>query len=280
MTGAFDNRLLRLKIALDGQEYTYDQNYYITATGIKYTSGLLGECALRIDNISRNVRDTLIKQTSPFQTERKLATITLDAGRESSGLFTLFQGQAVASNPTQPPDIGLFIRSMEASYYLGSTVTNWFPSINLLSVIARRVADDMKLTLDFQATDKTVADYSFSGAATKQVKKLNEIAGIVAFVDNTVLVVKDENKPRGDSVAKINKNTGLIGVPQITEVGINVRVLMTGELRVGQKISVESDINPAASGDFIIYTLSYDVSSWDTPFYWVIEARRYLIGTP
>lgn len=278
MTLAFDDRLMELGISVDGESYIYDQSFYIAAFGTKYTNGNLGECAIKIDNIAKSTRDMLINKTSPLVIPRKLATISLKLGRKSTGLFTVFEGQATASNPTQPPDVGLVIRSLATSYYLGSIVSNVFPTTALISVIAKKIADDLGLALEFRATDRPIVNFTFTGAAAKQIKKLNEIGGIEAHADTGKLIVRDINQPRSDTATLVSSETGMVGVPQINEYGVEVTMLINRELRIGEKIEVKSAINTAANGTYTIYKLAFEASSWETPFYWKIEGRRYAVG--
>ena len=278
MTAAFDSRLMEFAVNIDGETYIYDQSYYLAAYGVKYTNGNLGECSIRIDNIARHTRDTLISKTSPFAAHRQLATVSLKLGRQSTGLFTVFEGQATASNPTQPPDIGLFIHTLAGSYWMGTMVSNVFPTTAMISVIAKKIADDLGLALEFHATDRAVVNFTFTGAAVKQVKRLNEVGGIEAHIDTGKLIVRDINQPRRDTAVIVSQATGMIGVPQINEYGVNVTMLINQELLAGDKIEVKSDLNPAANGTYTIYKLGFEASSWETPFYWKIEARRYLVG--
>lgn len=273
MVAAFDNRLLKLDVALDGQTVSYEQDFYIYASGTKYTNGNIGEAIIRIDNISKVTRNLLITKTSPWVQPRKYVNITLSAGREGGGLFVLFQGQAFACNPTQPPDIGLIFKSLTQSFMLGNIGAFGAQNITSLKLISQKVADDIGVTLDFQATEKNVENYSFNGAALKQVQKLNQIGGVSAFVDNGKLIVLNSQTPRKSAKVLVNSNTGMIGVPEITEVGVRVRMLISNEIKVGDPVTIKSEINPAASGDYYIFKLAFEVASWEPPFYWIMDLR-------
>lgn len=271
---AFDNRLVRFGVTIDDETIEYDQTYQILATGTKYTDGTLGECALRIDNISKDTRDMLIAKTSPWVIPRTYANITLDVGRESIGTFRLFEGQATAANPTQPPDIGLIFTSLTLSFLLGNIGTLNMGPISKLSSICQRVATMLGVSLEFKATDRNIGNYSFGGPLVKQVQKLNDMGGICAFVDNTKLVVLNSNQARSEEPITVSAATGMIGVPQITELGVCVKTLINNEIKVGDSVKIESIINPAANGTFIVYKLGFEVASRDVPFYWLLELRK------
>lgn len=277
MTKAFDDRLITLTIQIEGETFVFDQNYYINAVGEKYAAPNLGIGEVRIDNIDKNTRDFLVSKTSLYNTNSTLpvpAILSLDVGRKSYGTFRLFTAQVIAGNPTQPPDIGLTLRAMTGAALLGLPLALTMPPNTLLSGISAQVAQKLGLTLSFQATDKNINNYSFTGGAAKQLQKLQEAGNVDAFIDNTTLIVKDSAKPRLGPVPLINQQTGMVGIPLITERGVSVTTLINNEVLVGGQMKVESDLNPAATGTWNIFKLGFEISSWEVPFYWTIEANN------
>lgn len=276
--GAFDDRLVTLTVEVDGETITYDQTFDMRANGIKYTNGNLGECAVRIDNISRIERDLLVTKTSPWQLQRTWATVSLYAGRASTKKFLLFAGQAKACNPTQPPDIGLVLQSLTIGVMLGNIGTLNAGPLATAQNISQQIATQTGLALDYQAKNNPqVGNYAFTGAVSKQVAKLNEFAGIYAYVDNKKLVVVDNPPPEAGMVL-ITAQTGMVGVPEVTEVGINVKMLILGELKAGTWVTVQSSMNTAVNGNFWIYQLGYEIATRDTPFYWLLQCRKFQLG--
>lgn len=280
MTEAFDDRLMKLKVEFDGKTIEYDQGYYIAAYGTKFTNGTLGECVLRLDNIDKQTRDLLVTKTSPWVIPRKYVNITLSVGRKSYGTFALFEGQAQACNPTQPPDIGLIFKSFASSFLLGNIGTLTAPPFSSLEKICQQIAEANGLTLDYQAGDRTIGNFSYTGALALLIKKINELGGVWAYQDGKTLVVTKSNRARSSRAIEINAKTGMIGIPSVNETGVSVKMLITNELRVGDLVNVKSEINPAANGDYIVYKLSYEVASRDTPFYWHMFLRpaNYALG--
>lgn len=274
MASAFDNRLITFEVTFkDGQKITYNQDFYIVASGMKFTNGNLGECIVRIDNIDKKIRDLLVTKTSPWAKPREYVNIVISAGRESIGTFVLFEGQAFASNPSQPPDIALTFKSFAQNYLLGNMGAFSAPQISSMKSICEQIAKSNNLTLDFQAKDKNIENYSFTGASLKQIDKINQMGGVVAFVDNSTLIVLDSNTPRKSQKVLINSATGMVGVPEITELGVRVRMLINNEIKVGDPVTVKSVINPATNGDYFIFRLSFEIASREEPFYWIMDLR-------
>jgi hypothetical protein len=283
MSEAFDSRLLQFTVSVEDQVFTWDQNYYIRSSGTKYTDGMLGECAIRIDNIAKSTRDFLVKKCVPWQpppAPRLFANIQLEVGRASTGTFLLFAGQAAAANPSQPPDIGLTFQSLANQYWLGNIGALNMGPMSSLSVIAQEVATLNHLTLQFKGTDFQVGNFSFTGAVAKLIDKLKALGNVWAFPDNGVLVVLSGGPTpaapppaRNNSPLLVNSETGMIGVPETDTFGLSVKMLINSELRAGDLIQVQSTMNPAANGVFTIFKLGFDIATWEAPWYWNIWAK-------
>lgn len=283
MTDAFDNRLISLQITVDNETLTYDQSYAIVASGTKYTNGNFADFLIRIDNIAKTDRNFLTTKTSPWSPQRTNALVSLNVGRASYGTFQMATGNAIACNPTQPPDIGLILKSQAFAASMGFVGAFSAPPTASLKSICQQVATNLGIPLDYQATQNpTIGNYHFSGASLVQVKKLNELANINAYIDNSsnTLVVLDNGTGRiNEPPIIVSSATGMVGVPEISEIGVRCKMLILNEIKVGSRIQIQSEINPAANGTYYIAKLGFEVASRDTPFYWLIDARVLLGST-
>lgn len=279
MAGAFDNRLVTVSIQTQGQTYTYDQRYFIRAQGERKASPLMSPAEFRIDNINRDLRNYLLTVCSPFsqqnyqnKTQAMLPFVTLDVGRDSFQPFRMFQGNCVAVAPTQPPDIGITLKTLQGIVLQMQSLTMTQPQNITLKTLAGQIAGNLGYSLEFTATDKQINNFSFSGTSYTQITKLAECGNIDVFIDNTTLVVKDHGTARQGTTPVISSQTGLVNVPVVNEYGVQLRSLINSEIKIGGSIQVQSQINPAANGIWYVYRLNYDVSTWETPFYWNIYA--------
>jgi hypothetical protein len=283
MTAAFDGRLMRLQIALadTGETFVYDQNYYISSSGVKYTTANFADFSVRIDNIKKPTRDLLINRTSLWAKNRTVANISLEVGRASYGTFQIAAAQCIASGVTQPPDIGLVFTSLSQVGAMGIVGAYTAAPITTLKVIAQQVAQSNNLTLDYQAKQNpTIGNYHFTGPAAVQIKKLTALADIDVYTDDTnrSLIVTDSGVARAVPIVQVNATTGMVGVPQLIEYGIRCKQLIRNEVKVGAPVKVQSAINPGANGTFTLTKLAFDASSWETPFYWTMDLRFQQAG--
>ncbi len=268
-----DPRIVRVGIEVDGVAKVYE-GLNITATGTKFANANQNECEVKITNLSKATRDYILSETSPFNANRTPKRLFVEAGRVSYGATRLFQGEITAATPSQPPDITITLKALTGNYAKGDIVARTGGLSTPLSVLSHRVADDLGLALQFEAREKMIANYAFSGAKIKQVDALGGAGGVSAFVDDGVLIVKERAAPLAGRLRVLNVDSGLIGIPEVTERGIKVRFLLDNRTVLGGALRLESVIYPAVNGEYTIYKLGFQVASRDTPFYWIAEASR------
>lgn len=273
MTLAFDNRVVQVGLEIDGQMHVFE-GLDIRASGTKYMSALHSTCELRISNIAREMRQKILTQSSPMmRTGIRPMRMTLDIGRESSGVFRLFDGVVFHGGITQPPDIGIMLYSLTNNFLKTQTIGVSFDVAVDLRVIAQRVADTCGLKLNYNCKPRSVDNYTFTGSPDKQIQKLNQMGNVVAFVDNDELVVIESNTAREGDTRIVNLFTGMVGIPQTTTTGVNVMVMADNTIKVGCRIRVESIQNPSANGEYIVMKMNYDIASRDEPFWYTLECK-------
>jgi hypothetical protein len=268
-----DQRIVKVSVEIGVRTHTY-QDLYISARGMKYANALQNECEITILNLNKQTRDYLLTETSPFNTNYVPKTITLEAGRQSYGTFRVYVGNVVAASVSQPPDIGITLKCLTGNFQKGNIIARNQPSQVSLSQVAKQVAKDLGTYLTFQAADKSISNFSFAGAALKQVEHLAFSGGVNVFIDDNTLVVKDQNVPLNNIVTVVNQNTGMVGIPELTEQGIRVVFLLDNRTVLGGTLRVSSVLNPAVNGDYVVYKLGFDIANRNDPFYYIAEAAR------
>lgn len=268
-----DQRILRVGVEVSGEMRWYE-GLRIIAKGSKVVSDTQNSCDVTIYNLSRDVRNYLLTETSPFNKNRTPKRLIVEAGRVSTGTARLFVGNIISSSPTQPPDIGLELKAHTGAFKKGELVARSGEPKEKLSSIAAKVADDLGASLVFEATDKYVANYSFSGAALRQVNALAAAGGVDAFHDDDELVVKDLGAPVKGRVKIIDNTTGMIGIPEATERGVKVKILFDLQTQLGCELRLTSQLNPALNGSYVNSKIDFELASRDTPWYFILEATR------
>jgi hypothetical protein len=272
---AIDNRVIKVSITIEGKINTFS-GLAITAQGSKYAGSTQNSCTIKIANLKKSHRDFLSTEGTPF---KRLAAsprqfVILEAGRESTGVSKVFEGDIVLVTLAQPPDIWTTIKCLTTQFQKGNIISTSEPAVSKLSIICQKAANDMGLSLNFLADDKDIANYGYTGSASKQINKIAQLADVDVYVDDNILVVKNKNSPLSQGSRVISEETGMVGIPEFTDFGVNVRFLFDTKVNVGDVIRVVSKLVPAADGEYIIYKLNFDLANRAQNFYYIAETRR------
>ncbi len=267
---AFDPRIVQVSIQFPDETLTFE-GLSIYASGRKYRATLQNTCECRIYNLTKEQRNYILSRTSPLNNPRQLINMSLNVGRESYGTFTLFNGYVAKSSTTQPPDIGISLSALTNGFEVGTILTNTQPALSQLSQIAAKIATDSGLSLDFRATDKQVANFSYNGSAAYQIHELNDMGDIVASVNNGILTVVNTGQANNNGAFLVNAANGMVGIPQFTENGVLVKIMINNIVQLGNKITLQSEMLPAANGDYIVQGIIYDIASRDQQFFYTLD---------
>lgn len=271
-----DLRRIRIGIEVLGRINWYeDQSMNVRATGTKYANPLQNDCSVTISGLSSQTRDFILTETSPFNSNRTPKRLIVEAGRVSLGVFRLFVGDIISASPGSPPDVSLTIKAKTSNSQSGNIVSVEGGAMQKLSSIADRVAREIGVGLDFIATDKNIANFSFSGAASRMVDLLQQSGSVRAFIDDDILIVKDYDSAHIGRIKILNQESGLVGVPKPTESGLEVTYMVDSESILGGMIRIDSRVFKSVNGDYIVDQLKFDVSTYDDAFFYTASCSRY-----
>lgn len=241
---------------------------------MKFSSATQNQCNVQISNLTRSQRNYILTRATPYSAPNNPTRVplymTVDVGRKSYGTFRLFEGDVFSSTVTQPPDIGIMLRSLTQSLQASLVVGLSMNATTPLETICQQVAQLNGLILNFQATPRMISNFSHTGAASKLIGKLNLVGNVIAFVDNKTLIVID-NEGYRDAAKNfnLNINTGMVGIPQATESGIMAKMLVVPDVQVGDRVSINSLINPSVNGNnYMLNSLGFEIANRDNPFFY------------
>ena len=300
-----DKRIIRVGFEIRGQLKTYD-NLAIVASGTKFANANQNTCEIALANMDATTRDYLLTECSPFNKNATPKRMFLEVGRESYGTFRLFEGDFTYATLGQKStvkeggdkgkgdkdnddsggavtmsgggaemDIWVNLKALTLDSKKGQVVARSGMPQQKLSDLAAGVARDLGVALDFSATDKDISNYAFTGGNLKQVDKLGDAGAVSAYIDDGRLVIKDINLPLPGFLRVLDIDSGMVGKPEFTEQGCKVKFLLDPQTKLGGALEIRSKAVPAANGVYIIYKLSYEVATRDTPFYYLAECIRY-----
>lgn len=262
----FDDRVLQVGIELNGQLVVYE-NAAMTVKISKSTDSKQNSCEVTIANLLTESIDYLVTESSPWNPNSKPKVVTVLAGRASTGPERIFTGDITSAIPTMPPDRILTMRAntQDGAKYTWQTRSS--PKTIQLSELSAGIAKDYGLKLKFEATDRTVVKYVYNGTRAKQIEKLESVGNIDAYIDDDILVVKDLGKALKGEARVISSRTSMIGIPVLDDKGVKVRVLFDPTIVLGQQIEIQSDVNKAANGQYVIYAMNISLANRSLDWY-------------
>lgn len=263
-----DLRRVRIGVEVQGQINWYE-GLRVKATGSKHADPTQNECTVTMTGLSKDVRDSLI--SSSVTSTRRLI---VEAGRVSTGTSRIFVGDIYEGEPSSPPDVDVVLKAKTGNGAADSVTTYSGRASQPLSTVAAAVAADLGVGLDFQATDKNIANYSYAGASIKQVLALQNAGGVQAFIDDQTLVVKNAGRPATGRTRIVSMDSGMVGIPKRTEEGIEVTYLIDGPSDLGGSLDLRSVFNPTLNGAYTINQLKFDIESHGDPFFYTATCSR------
>lgn len=277
MAQQFDPRLLRVGIEV-GKEVRWYEGLSIEASITKLsTAAASNEATVKISNISKETRNLILTEATPWNKLRVRKQIIVEAGRQSYGYSRIFVGDIQTATPSQPPDIALTITARTNAWNKVQAVSKSYSGTVSSQKVAQDIADSMGLTLSFEATQRNIGSYAFTGAKSKQLDRLAELGRVTTYIDDGRLVVLDIGKPLKETEKQSNLldlNSGMVGLPEVTEQGIKVKMMFEPYSKCGGEIEVKSVINPVVNGEYIIYKMVYDLANRQDQFYTSLECYK------
>lgn len=267
---AFDDRLMEIDIILPGETVTLNESFYLYASGQKFLSATSASCECRIYNLTKEVRQQIITLSSPLLQPRKPIFIQISAGRLSYGKFLLFDGQVLLADVLQPPDIGIVLRGLANNFITGQIENIQYGANTQLSTIVDGVAKSGNWQVNNQCSSKNISNFNYTGTPKDGVEQLNQMGGIQACVDNGVLTTVDADKSLKGDPYILNASTGMVGIPQVTDQGVIVKMMINNQIQLGGSVTVQSEVNPAANGTYKILQINYEIASRDQPFWYIL----------
>lgn len=200
--------------------------------------------------------------------------IILEAGYQND-FGKIFDGAIMECEPKLGgADYQVNIKA-QAGFYNGSVRREPISIINAkLSDIARSIASQYNVALQFECTDKEVGDYSFNGSVKDQFAKFTKEYGVKAWVENGILTITDKDRPKNTQATLLRNDSGLIGDPIPTAKGVNLVTLLRASFSIGSKLKCEFTKFPSLNGDYQILTLTHKGSNYGNDFTTQVEASK------
>jgi len=271
-----DSRLLTAVLTIDDKKININ-DLHMTCNIVRVAAIKDNKCDLKIYNLNKDTRNYILSNASelyskPNSPKKIPPSIEVYAGYLSTGLYKIFEGEITKASVGQRPDISLDIEAKTAQTARTLFVAKTYSQkINMKSILDD-IAKTYNLILIFEATDRDIANYSFTGSLSQQIANLAIITNASIYIDNRNLIAQDKNIALENAVKVVNKKTGMLEVPFLNEYGVVVKTLFDGGLKLGGTLRLTSEENPTTDGDWVVKKLTYQLSNFDNDFYMQIES--------
>lgn len=270
-----NSRIVRVGIQIE-QDFQLFEGLDIRCTGQHFAAAESSACKIQISNLTRDQKNFILTRASPLglsKSRRSPVLVTLDVGRAGvNGFepFRLFQGYCWASGVTMPPDIGIILESTTNNAQASTLQPFDYGQAASLRSIATFISLYYGLNLNFTATDKMIANFHYTGGLQDALNKLRLCGLIRVQLTGLLLKVYDIGKYAGKVPPfTLSTSTGMVSIPEVTENGVKVSMLIRPEPQIGGPITIQSQVNPAVNNiPLYISTMNFHVTSRDDPFWY------------
>ena len=168
-----------------------------------------------------------------------------------------------------------------------STINKSFESGVTIKELIQACADSLGFPLtisddDFPKVSPYISGYHLTGDPKTILNKLSRSHDFKWLIDSEKLVVVGNKSFRKTSITTVSASTGMVGIPEITEIGADVIVKLNPSLRIGGRFEIKSEFaqvnysdvyfqdvpETLGQGVYTIETLQFDGDSygdvWDT----------------
>lgn len=202
--------------------------------------------------------------------------IVVQAGDED-GLSTVFQGYILSAYADFNSSPQVAFRISAHTGIVDATTPTPVSSIQGsgdVALMLKELAGKMNMQLENNGVTAKLSNPYYTGSPMVQAKAIARDANINMIPDAGKLAIWPKNGSRNGSVPLISPQTGMIGYPTYTAYGIALRTIFNPSIIFGQKIKVESRLQPAC-GEWSIYQMDYDLEALVPRGKWEIAMMAY-----
>lgn len=273
----FDPRILTVELEFEDGSLIYTSPTAITVGGTKSVTSMQNSATITISNLTKEHRDYILSNCNQqLAANFKVRRVRVMAGRESFGSWQVYMGDIVSANVSQPPDVKLTLRCLTNAV----DRTQWWAFSNTsgvtLDTLVQETAAIMGLSYRIDERvdkGKVIPHFTFNGPAAAMIIRLSELANVRVYCDDDTIVVTNWDAGLSNIIVDVNKDSGMIGIPEFTEYGVKVRTFVDRNIVLGGAIRLRSEMVPVMDGDYVVTRIDYEMTTRDQAFYYDVWAH-------
>lgn len=240
-----------------------------------------------IDNVDENLKKYIVTNVNLFQ-ERK-RSIQFWCGYQGNERL-LFDGRIEKAWYSGLPDSTLYINAWTALNYMGMPVNVKFNNIKAIDLLEKAIkACGMTINIPYklrqhQQLQRIISSFSYEDSAyaylTKVIKDITSFNlvknQILISIENNVVYVRHADKKNTENPVVIGYWNGMVGRPEPTIMGVNVRTILDPGFYVGQTIDLVSTEDDLYNGLYNIQETIFHGNTQEEEFYTDLVCQKVI----
>lgn len=256
----------------------YNQDFTLHVTVKKDMLAISNVATIEIMNMNDQDRAALVGEFTARRARKNLTPfipVEIRIGRASDTGSELpnriFVGCICTTNMTNPPNINVQIQCATNQNDRAQLSAVNYPKTGTFENLVNWSAGQLGLTpiYDVDGGPRTVRVQPkiYNVAALPVMLQAMYRKDIAVYIDDDKLIVKSIFKALNGPVIDVNVNTGLIGVPAMTEWGVRFMTLADVAVKIGGAVKLTSIMNPALNGTYVVTSVEYTLESRGNSWY-------------
>ena len=150
---------------------------------------------------------------------------------------------------------------------LNTTISKSWPAYQPLQQIVSDIVGGARLTLatDADIPNAFIRNAAVSGTVSDALADLLSPHRRIAIQVGSVVHIYHTGASSDGTTRRVSESSGLIGVPSLTDSGVQVRVLLNGDIEPQSKIDLVSAVVPSANGVFRVTSIKHVGDTGNSP---------------
>lgn len=239
----------------------------------------MGQLQVRIFGMTQSMMNRL-STVGKMPLVMRSNLITVLAGDDKSGMSQVFSGTIISAwaDMQAAPNVGFVIQALAGAIEAMIPVepTSHRGSVDAADLL-KEIAGKMGCGFENNGVHAMLSTPYFPGTARTQAESVVRACGCEwNGIENGVLAIWPKGGSRAGPIPLIAPQTGMVGYPTYTAMGIIVNTLYNPTLRHGARVKVESELTPAC-GEWVVTILTHELEANTPNGKWFTQAQ---LGVP
>lgn len=201
--------------------------------------------------------------------------ISVLAGDYGSPLIDIFDGTIYAAytDYSAVPEVAFVIAAQAAFYQrlLPAAPNSYSGEIDVATTISK-LAALIGYSFSNNNVNVKLRDVYVSGSIVDQIHKIAKMANVYCSTENNTVAIWPTDGQVKLPVISVSPETGLVGYPAFSPMGVQIKTLFNPEMVVGRGVVLTSSI-PRANGEWTVQNCSHEISTLTANGSWFTTAN-------